>query len=114
MTDLVTFLDKHVKSSVYTGVYIHVIYRYLEIIGSPKTFTASVQISHHFSPLSSINNYTESLQPVIANIRAIQMSIFECCGRIEHKSDACIIRGPKVLSPNIRIKTNQLNALHGD
>ena len=31
-----------------------------------------------------------------------------------HKADACIIRGPKLLPPSLRIKMNQFNALHGD
>ena len=38
MTDLITFLDKNVKSDV---GYIHGIYSYLEIIGAPKTLTTS-------------------------------------------------------------------------
>ena len=43
-----------------------------------------------------------------------QKSICECCGRIGHKADACIIRGPKFLPPSLRRKMNQFNALHGD
>ena len=43
-----------------------------------------------------------------------QKSICECCGRIGHKADACIIRGPKFLPPSLRIKINRFNALHGE
>ena len=43
-----------------------------------------------------------------------QKIICECCGIIGHKSDACIIRGPKILPPSISRNMNQLNALHGD
>ena len=114
MIDLITLLDKNGKYSVYTGGYIHVIYRYLEMIGYPKTFTTSGQRSHHFSPSSSSNNDSATLQPVIAALHMRQKSICECCGIIGHKVDACIIRGPKFLPPSLRRKMNQFNALHGD
>ena len=84
------------------------------MIGAPTTFTTSVQRSHNFIPLSSRNNDTETPQPVIAALRMRQKIIWECCGRIGHKADACIIRGPKFLPPSLRIKMNQFNALHGD
>ena len=42
MKDLITFLDKNVKSAVYTGGYIHGIYLYLEISVAPKTLTTQV------------------------------------------------------------------------
>ena len=70
--------------------------------------------SHHFGPSSSINNYAATLQKVIAALRTRQKIICECCGGIGHKSDACIIRGPKCLSPSLRRKMNQFNALHGN
>ena len=35
-------------------------------------------------------------------------------GRIGHKAYSCIIHGTKCPPPSIRIKTNQLNHLHGD
>ena len=41
MTDIITFLDKNGKSSVYTGGNIRGIYHYLEMIGAPTTFTTS-------------------------------------------------------------------------
>ena len=37
MTDLITFIDKNGKSADYDGGDIHVIYRYLEMIGAPTT-----------------------------------------------------------------------------
>ena len=37
-----------------------------------------------------------------------------CCGTIGHKTDACIIRGPKFLSPSLIRNINQFNALHGE
>ena len=39
--------------------------------------------------------------------------IFKFCGRIGHKADACSIRGPKLLTPSLRRKMNNYNALHG-
>ena len=114
MTDLINFLDNNVKSVVYTGGDIHGIYRYLEMIGAPTTLTNSGHLSHNFGPSSSSNNDSETLQPVIADLRMRHKSICECCGRIGHKADACIIRGPKFLMPSLRIKMNQVIALHGD
>ena len=67
------------------------------MIGAPTTLTASGQHSHHFSPSSSINNDAAYLQTVIAALRTRQNSICEFCGRIGHKYDACIIRGPEFL-----------------
>ena len=114
MTDLITFLDNNGKYAVYTGGDIHGIYSYLESIGSPTTLTTSGQRSHNFGPSYSSNNDAATLQPVIVALRMRQKSICECCGRIGHKADACIIRGPKFLPPSLRRKMNQLNALHGD
>ena len=48
MTDLITFLDNNKKISVYKGVNIHGLYRYLEMIGSPTTLNTPVQCSRHF------------------------------------------------------------------
>ena len=76
--------------------------------------TTSGHRSHHFVSSSSSNNDATTLQPVIAALRMRQKIICECCGRIGHKSDACIIRGPKLLPPSLRGKMNQFNALHGD
>ena len=114
ITYLITFLDNNGKSVVCTGGDIHGIYRYLEIIGAPTTLNTSGQSSHHFSSSSSINNDSETLQPVIAAIRTIQKRFCKLCGRIEHKADACIILGPKFLPLIIRRNVNQSNALHID
>ena len=43
-----------------------------------------------------------------------QKSICKFCGSIGHKADACIIRGPKLLPPNLRRMMNKFNALYGD
>ena len=51
MTDLITFTDKNGKSAVYDGGDIHGIYRYLEMIGAPTTFTTSGRCSRHFGSL---------------------------------------------------------------
>ena len=75
MTYLITFLDKNVISDVYTGVNIHGLYRYLEMIGDTTTFTTSGQRYHHFVPSYSNNNDTAILQPVISALRMIQKSI---------------------------------------
>ena len=114
MADIIKFIDKNGKCSVYTGGYIHGIYRYLDMIGAPTTLTNSGQRSNNFSPSSSIKNDTVSVQPVIADLRIIHKSICECCGRFGHKSDARTIRGPKFLPPSIIRNMNQFNALHGD
>ena len=78
------------------------------------TLTTSGQRSHHFSPLSYINNDTESLKIVIADLRTRQKSVCECCRRIGHKADACIIRGPEFLPPSLKRNMNHFNALHDD
>ena len=114
MTDIITLLDNNGKYAVYTGGYINGIYRYLEMIGSPTTLTTSGQRSHHFSPLYPIKNDAATLQPVIEALRTRNKSICEFCGRIGHKANACIIRGPKYPPPSLRINMNQFNALHGD
>ena len=102
------------KYADYYGGDIHGIYRSLEIIGAPITLTTSSHRSNHFNPSSSRNNDGTTLQPVIAALRMRQKRICECCGRIGHKTDACIIRGPKFLLPSLRRKMNQFNALRGD
>ena len=102
MTYIIKFLDNNGKYDFYTGGDINGIYRYLEMIGSPKKLTTSGQHSHYFRSSSSINNDTASLQTVIAALRTIQRSICEFCGRIGHKADACIIRGPKFLRQSLR------------
>ena len=48
ITDLITFLDNNRKYAVYTGVDVHGIYLYLDMIGAPTTLTTSGQHSHHF------------------------------------------------------------------
>ena len=69
MKYLITLLDSNRKSAVYTGGDIHGIYRYIEIIGAPTTFTTSGQRSHNFSPSSSIRNDAATLQPIIVVLR---------------------------------------------
>ena len=93
---------------------IHGIYYYPEMIGYPTTLTTSGQRFHHFGPSSSRNNDTATLQLVIADLRMREKIICECCGRIGHKADACIIHGPKFLPPSLRRNMNQFNELHGD
>ena len=50
MKYLITFLDNNRKFAIYTGVNIHGLCSYLDIIGAPTTFTTSVQYSHNFGP----------------------------------------------------------------
>ena len=114
MTDLITFLENNGKPDVYTGGNFHVMYRYLEIIGSPTTLNTSGQRSHNFGPSDYINNYTASLQKFIESLHMRQKSIWECCRIIGHKADACIIRGPKFLPPILRRNMNQFNSLHSE
>ena len=114
MKNLITFIIKNGKSDDYDEEDIHGIYRYLEMIGTPTALTTSGHRSHTFVSSSSSNNDATTLQQVIAALRMRQKSICECCGRIGHKVDACIIRGPKFLPPSLRIKMNQFNALHVD
>ena len=114
MTDIIKFLENKGKLYVYTRVNIHVLYRYIEIIGSPKTLTTSDQRSHNFGPSSTINNDTATLQSFIAALLMRQNGICEWYGRIGHKVYACIIRVPKLLPPIFRININQFNTFHGD
>ena len=114
MTDLITFVDNNGKSAIYAGGNIHGLYIYLEVILTPTTLTISGQRSHHFGALYSINNYSATLQLVIASLCVQQKNICECCGIILHKSDACIIRVPNFLPPRIRKQMYQFNALNGD
>ena len=109
MTDLITLIDKNGKSTVYEGGDVHGIYLYLDMIGSPTTLTTSGHCSHHFGSSSYSNNDATTLQSVIAALRMRQKSICEYCGRIGHKADACIICGPKFLTPSLRRKMNQFN-----
>ena len=111
---IITFLENNRKYDVYTGVNIHGIYSYLEMIGYPTTLNTSGQRYHHFGPSSSFNNDTASLQSFISALRTRQKSICECCGRIGHKANSCISRGPKLLPPSLRRKMNKLNTLHGE
>ena len=90
MKDPITFLEKNRKSAVYEGGDIHGIYRYIEMIGAPTTLITSGNCSHHFGPSSSSNNDATNLHPVIAALHMRQKRICKCCGRIGHKSDACI------------------------
>ena len=114
ITYLITFLDNNGKLSVYTGVNIHGIYLYLEIIWSPTKLTTSGQRSHHFGPSYSTNIDTATLQSVISDFCVLQKIICECCGRIGHKADTCIIRGPEFLPPSLIIKMNKSNTLRDD
>ena len=72
MTDIITFLDNHGNSAIYTGVSIHGLYCYIEIIGSPSTLTTSSQSAHHFDPSYFINIDTQTLQPVIVDLHIHQ------------------------------------------
>ena len=114
MKNLTTFLDNNWKYAFYIGGDINWIYCYLDIIGAPTILTTSGQHYHHTSPSSSINNDTTSIQTVIAVLCTIHKRICEWCGRIGHKSDACIICGPKLLPPTIRRKMNKFDELHGN
>ena len=106
MTDLITFLDNNGKSDVYRVGDIHGIYRYLEMIETPTTLTTSGHRSNHFGSSSSRNNDATTLQQFIAALHMRQKSICELCGRIGHKADACIIRGPKFLPSSLRRNMN--------
>ena len=106
MIYLIKFLDNNGKYDVYTGRYIHVIYRYIDIIEAPKTLTTSCKRSRQFISSYSINNDAANLQPVISTLHTMQKIICECCGIIVHKYDASIIRGPELLPPSISRKMN--------
>ena len=71
MKDFITLIENNRKSAVYIWLNIHVIYTYLEIIGSPTTLTTSSQSFHNFVPSSFKNNDTSSLQLVIAALHMI-------------------------------------------
>ena len=101
ITDIITFRDNNGKLYVYTGEYIHGLYRYLEMVGAPTTLTTSFQ--RKFCPSYPTNNDTATLQPVIADLLILQKTIWECWGRIVHKADYWIIRGTNFLPTNLRI-----------
>ena len=111
MIDPITFLGNNRKSDIYTGVTINGFYRYLKTIGSTTTLTTSVQRSHSFVPSYSNNNYTETLQSIIAALCFRQDNICKLCGIIGHKAGACIIHGPNFLPPSIRINMNKFSDL---
>ena len=89
MIDIIIFLENNGKSALYIGENIQVLYHYPEMIGAPTTLTTLGQRSHNFGPLSSINNDTAYLYPVIESIRMRQKTIFEWCRRIGNKVDSC-------------------------
>ena len=107
ITYFITFLDNNGKLAVYIGGDIPGLYCYLEIILSPTTLTTSGQCSYRFVPLSYTKNDIATLQPVIVSLRIIQKIICECCGRIGHNADDCIIRGLKFLPPSLKRSMNQ-------
>ena len=80
MTYIITFLDNRVKLAIYTGVNIHVVYPYIEIILAPNKLTSPVHSSHHFGTSSSTKTDTETLQSVISYLRVQQNTICECSG----------------------------------
>ena len=112
--DFINFLGNNRKSAVYTGGDIRGIYRYLDMIGAPSTLNTSSQRYRNLGPSSFINNDAETLQPLISALRMRQKGICEFCGIIRDKADACIICGPKFLSPILRRNMNQFNTLHGE
>ena len=114
MKYIIIFLDNNGNLAVYTGGNMHVIYCYLEMITAPTSLTSSGQRYDNVGTPYSNNNETETIQPVISALRIIQKSICEYCGRIGHKADACIIRGPKLIPPSLRRDINQFKALSGD
>ena len=109
VTYLTTFSDNYVKSGNIDGIY-----RYLEIIGATMALANPGQLYHHFDPSYSINTDTATLQQFISALRTIHKIICECYGRIVHKADACIIRGPKLISPSLNRNMNKFNFLHGE
>ena len=68
MTSIIKSPNNNEKLAVCTGVNINGIYRYLEIIESLNTLTTSGHSSHHFGTSPPTDNYTEHIQPVIADI----------------------------------------------
>ena len=112
MIDLITFLDKNGKASIYTGRYFYDLYNYLWMIGVPTNLNYSIYFSHycvHFD-----NNDKYSLQPVIKALCVRQNITCECCGWIGHKSVYYIIIGHKFLQPSLVRNMNQYNRIKGD
>ena len=71
------------------------------MIGASTTFTTPGHITNHFDPSSSNNNDTAYIQTVIADLHMRYKSIFELCGGIGHKADACIIHGLKFIPESL-------------
>ena len=58
------------------------------MIEAPTTLATSGKSYHHFGPSSSTNNYEETLQPVISDLRIKQNTICEYCKIIGYNPDA--------------------------
>ena len=84
------------------------------MIGAQNNLTNLGHRYHNFGSSSFTNNDTENLDTVIAALRIQQSTICEFSRRILHKDETLIICGPKLISPIIRRKMIQFNALHGD
>ena len=76
MTYLITLPDNNRKSTVYTGLNIHGIYFYIDIIGAPTILNTLGQRSHNFGLSYSINDDISCLRPFIAALCIIQKNIF--------------------------------------
>ena len=84
------------------------------MIRYPTNFNYLVHLSRQFSNSYYINNDTAILQSVIVDLCVPQKIICECCGRIGHKYNSCIILVPNFLPPSLIRNLSQFNALHGD
>ena len=78
MKYLIPFLYNNVKSATCTGGNIRVLYFSLEIIESPTNLTPSGQCSLHFDTSSYTNNDAETFHSVVASLRVLHNTAFEC------------------------------------
>ena len=70
ITDLNTFLKKIGMGNIYTGINIHYLNSYMEMILASTNLTSSSQRFNFF--VYTKNNYTNSLQLVIEAVRVSQ------------------------------------------
>ena len=111
MTYLIPFLDNHGKTESYTGGGICGLYNFLDIIVAANTSTYLGQISQSFSNSYFNNNDIYFIQIFIRDLNVRQKIICGFHGRIGHKSDPCIICGPKCIPPSLNQKMSKLNSL---
>ena len=103
-------INNNLNKCFYSGMDIHDLFNYLDIIGAFINLTYS---RHHLNySVTKTNTYLGYMYPVIADLRGGQRIICQFFGYTGHKYGSCIIRGT-ISSPKINLfKKNQYNTVH--